>query len=299
MKGIYSLVIWLLPAILLPGILGWTTVVPDLPIPGIAPPAVDRPVQIADSSARPLEYRSDIIKMVVKNKPYDQININSFNLINNIWGAPQNETINTGIYLNEDGVFGWQWDRSSPKIGPEANAILPIYPSVRIGGNRWERTVAQGFPLNLADTQALTFNIAFNYTSAPTGAYDLAYDMFLSAPDQPNNKPGIKAEVMIWMDGTQGQPKQHYKGDFSDGNNSFALYSWPMADGRAYYSFILKKTAAGQGNYTIDAKKLLDQLNLDNDLLIHGVEFGNEVWNGSGKVEIRQFSISVNGNVLQ
>jgi hypothetical protein len=231
---------------------------------------------------------------IIKNNPYDQISVNTCSLMNNIWGAPKDETGDSGVYLNSDGAFGWYWDRPNPVIKTGAKSVLPIYPSIRIGGNRWERTKSAPFPLKLGEVNSLTFDIEYQYLIDPTGCYDLAYDMFLSDPAQTDSAPNIKAEVMIWLDGSQKQPKQHFKGIISDGNNSFALYSWVMTDGRTYYSFILQDGQPQQGCYAIDGKKLLDQLGLEPGLLIHGIEFGNEVWNGSGKIEISQFSITLN-----
>jgi hypothetical protein len=236
----------------------------------------------------------DINMSIIKNKPYDQISVNSYSLMNNVWGAPKDEATDAGVYTNADGTFGWYWDRPNPILKTGAKSILPLYPSIRIGGNRWERTKSAPFPLRLGEVSSLTFNIEYQYLSVPSGCYDLSYDMFLSDPNCADSAPPIKAEVMIWLDGSQKQPKQHFAGYFSDGNNSFALYSWVMADGRMYYSFILQDGQPQQGCYSIDGKKLLDQLGLEPGLLIHGVEFGNEVWNGSGKIEIDQYSITIN-----
>jgi hypothetical protein len=235
---------------------------------------------------------------IIKNKPYAQIRADSHTLINNIWGAPKYEAVDSGVYMNSDGTFGWYWDRPSPEIGSGAKCVLPIYPSIRIGGNRWERTRITPFPLRLGDVESFTFDIGYTYLTGPTGSNDLSYDMFLSSPDQPNSCPAINAEVMIWLDGNQGQPKKHYKGDFSDGNNTFALYSWVMADGRTYYSFILIKDSFSEGSYNIDARKLLGQLGLESGLLMHGIEFGNEIWSGSGKIEIQKFSVNINGKEI-
>jgi hypothetical protein len=243
---------------------------------------------------RAVKDNQDINMAIIKNKPYDQIMINSHSLMNNVWGAPKEETTDAGVYLNSDGTFGWYWDRPNPKMKSGAKSVLPIYPSMRMGGNCWERTKLAPFPLRLGEVNSLTFDIEYQYSSVPTGCYDLAYDIFLSDPNQPDSAPPIKAEVMIWLDGSQKQPKQHFKGFISDGNHNFALYSWVMTDGRAYYSFILQDNPPHQGSYAIDGKKLLDQLGLEPGLLIHGIEFGNEVWNGSGKIEIQKFSITVN-----
>jgi len=61
-------------------------------------------------------------------------------LNNNTWGAPPDEILTSGVYLNDDGTFGWYWNRQDPKTKADVNGILPIYPSLRIGGNPWEQS---------------------------------------------------------------------------------------------------------------------------------------------------------------
>jgi hypothetical protein len=71
-----------------------------------------------------------------------------------------------------------------------------------------------------------------------------------------------------------------------------------MADGRTYYSFVLRSSSASQGQYQIDAGKLLSQIKLNSNWLLHGVEFGTEVYNGSGQIHISQFGITLNGSQI-
>jgi hypothetical protein len=233
--------------------------------------------------------------MLIKNKPYEQISVNAHTLINNVWGAPKEEKIESGIYRNSDGTFGWYWNRPNPVVNSGVASVFPLYPGIRIGGNRWERPKSNIFPLRLGNIKSLILDIDYQYVTAPTGTFDLSYDIFLSEPDQPDSNPQIKAEVMIWLEGNQKQPDRYYKGEFSDGNNTFSLYSWTMPDGRLYYSFILKSNSSSRRVYTVDANKLLRQLNLETDLLLHGIEFGNEVWSGSGNIGIHRYSIQING----
>jgi hypothetical protein len=119
--------------------------------------------------------------------------------------------------------------------------------------------------------------------------------MFFTDFSQPGANPKPKTEVMIWLHSTNKQPAKSYRGDFSDGNTTFQLYSWTMADGKIYYSFILNDEVKTENQTSINAGKLLDQLNLDPGLFMHGIEFGNEVWNGSGQIELNRFSVVVNG----
>jgi hypothetical protein len=217
-------------------------------------------------------------------------------LTNNTWGAPPDETLSSDVYLSINGNFGWRWDRMDPKVIPGNNGVQPLFPNVRIGGSPWTKSNSAYFPIQLNQVKSLTFIAAYNYPDAPTGQYNLAYDMFLTDTDLPGSSPIRKAEVMIWLHGTFTQPPSTYKGDFTDGYNTYALYSWIMPDNFLYYSFIMKGQLQLQAQHTVDAKKLLDSLNLDPIWYIPGIELGSEIVSGAGKIEISKLIINVNGN---
>jgi hypothetical protein len=233
-----------------------------------------------------------------KTKSYEKIGLGSAALVNNVWGAPSGEVYNSSIYLSPDHTFGWSWTRLSPTVKSGENRVSPIFPSLLIGGTCFVRSQSAYFPIKLVDAKTLVLDVSYDYPQMPSGSYDLAYDLFLSDSAQPDINPKIAAEVMIWIDSIVKQPSKHYQGDFTDGTNTFALYSWTMADGRAYYSFVLKSSPALKGQYQIDAGKLLAQINLDSNWLIHGVEFGTEVYNGSGQIHISRFSVDLNGTEI-
>jgi hypothetical protein len=232
---------------------------------------------------------------VSKSKPGTTIVFNTRTLVNNNWGAPPEEKLTSGIYLAQNNNFGWFWDRLAPREKAGIKGMLPIYPSIRIGGNPWEPSKCVHFPVRLSEVKSLNLELSYTYPTTPDGAYDLAYDMFLLDTNQPSSNPKRNAEVMIWIHQTLAPPSGCYKGDFTDGNNNYELYSYVMADGRLYFAFIMKGQPVFQAQHTVDAKKLLDLLNLDPDWYIPGIELGNEVIDGAGKIEISQLIVSLNG----
>ena len=236
--------------------------------------------------------------MISKNKPGEQISTDSFRVLNNVWGAPPEEKFTSDICLDPDGTLGWPWDRRDPKPKSGSSNVLPIFPNVRLGGSPWEKAKSPFFPVKVGDIQTLILDTGYKYLEKPTGVFDLAYDMFLTETDQPSSPPKIKAEVMIWIHATLKQPAKSYQGDYSDGQNTYQLYSWVMGDGRLYYSFLQKGEPQNQGQHTVDAKKLIDSLKLAPSWYLQGVELGNEVINGSGKIEISQFKVNINDHEL-
>jgi len=232
-------------------------------------------------------------------KPGDSIKFDSLKLVNNQWGAPPEEKLTTGVYLDPGKKFGWYWDRPEPQVKAGGNILLPIYPSVRIGGNHREQSNLADFPLKMKDLQSLSFQVNYNYPQKPTGAYNFSYDFFLLDRDKSSAEAVRKAEVMIWLQHTFGQPPEFYKGDVSDGHNTYALYSYTMPDGRLYSAFLLKGEPQLQSKHFVDVKKLLDRVNLDPGWCLPGIELGNEIVNGSGKIEIDRFSVNMNGSVIE
>ncbi len=228
----------------------------------------------------------------------DYIDFGSKKLIDNFWGAPEEEKLTGGIYLNEDKSLGWYWDRPNPLKKPGINFHQPIYPNVRTGGCPWAPSRSIFFPIKYGEINTLEFDSEYSYLEPPTGTYDLAYDMFLTDTTKTSADPRPKAEIMIWLQYTFGQPSDTYTGDVSDGLNTYAFYSFTMANGRLYYAFLLKEQTPLKAEHKVDAKKLMDNLRLNPDWYLHGVELGNEVVIGSGAIEISKNDINLNGHHL-
>jgi hypothetical protein len=219
-------------------------------------------------------------------------------LTNNVWGAPPGEILNSGVYLNQDSnSFGWYWRRKDPKILPGNSLVYPIYPSVRIGGSPSVASNSPYFPIKTTDIDSLRFDVDYDYPTLPTGAYNLAYELLFSDTNQPTPNLIPRAEVMIWIHTTFGQPQNTYQGDFFDGNNTYHLYSWVRSDGRLYASFNMDGQPQFQAHHTVDAKKLLSYLVIDPTWYLLGVEFGSEIVNGSGNLEVSKLNINLNGNL--
>jgi hypothetical protein len=235
---------------------------------------------------------------ITKTKPGEFIDFFERRLKNNVWGRNDGESLTSGIYVNPDKSFGYHWNRQTPQIKPGQTYVQPLYPSVMVGGSPWEASNSEHFPVQLSQIESLELNVSHKYLDVPTGRYNFAYDIFLSDTNKPSANPKPNAEVMIWLHGTSGEPKNTYKGTFSDGHNDFDLYSWKMADGRLYYSFVMKTAPQNQTKYYVNAKRLIDVLHLNSNWNIFGIELGNEIWNGSGSIEISDFYVVMNGHTI-
>jgi hypothetical protein len=220
----------------------------------------------------------------------------SHTITKNFWGAPASETLTGDIFLNGDNSYGWDWNRADPQMKAGVNGVLPIYPNVRVGADPGQASNNRLFPVMHSDINQLTFSLDYQYPETPTGQYNFAYQMYFSDVANPGLNAAPRAEVMIWIHNTFGQPPTTYRGDYTDGINNYSLYSWTMADGRGYYSFIMKDQSGFNAHHEVDAKKLLDNLSLSPDWYLLGIHLGNEILIGSGKLQIQQLTIDLNGN---
>lgn len=224
---------------------------------------------------------------------------------NNVWGLTNkernNNNTNVYTYYNTNGNFGWEWNRSDPRSSPDVY-VPPIYPEVIIGeipsiGNG--SSTLSYFPIRSRDIEFFTSEIEYEYVRPTNGAYNLAYDIYWVDPDHHEKK---KLNIMIWIHGRLSNDKIIKY--VSDGISEYE-YHYKAPSGEQYwpwYAFILKNQEDPKNYHKVDIKKLLDQLPkgaINGSWVIPGMELGNEVWRGSGKIEIYKYEINLNNNTIQ
>lgn len=244
-------------------------------------------------------------KINVKNeigtyRSYGSIESQSLMLYNNLWGVTDKEkekgTTKSYLYYVFDGNFGWEWNRPDAKSNPYD---LPAYPEVIVGkkpGSN-EDSTSPYFPIKLSDVKSLTVEIEYKYVKPAKGDYNLAFDIYFVDPSDPYKKV---SNVMIWINGRlKGDPPIKM---VSDGINDYEYHYREPSGGQywPWHAFILKNQDPTATYIKIDIKKLWEQLpeSLDNKLILPGIEFGNEIWLGSGRIEISRYTINLNGNVV-
>lgn len=255
----------------------------------------DIAVSIKKVRDRKIKEMAGMSSASVKGKAWDTISFASRSLFNNVWGKAPGETLTSEIFVRPDGGFGWLWDRPQPGMKPGHSLVHPIYPNVTVGGSPWVASKIPNFPVKVKDVTSAVYTVSYDFGENPVGRYNLAYDMFLSDTQRASRTPRPKAEVMIWVRGSAGQPEDKYKGEVGDGINIYRFYSWTMAQDRRYYAFVQKNDPGPRATHRVNVKKLLDTIAVGPDWYIPGVELGTEVWDGSGEIEIRGFRINING----
>lgn len=213
-------------------------------------------------------------------------------LLNNLWGAPYEErqsgSLDSYIYYKSDySSFGWEWNRPNPV--PMDGWIQPIFPEIWMGSNT-------GFsPIKFKDVNSLSAELQYTYPKSPTGDYNFAYDIWFTYGDT------RKAEIMIWISCTECAPGT-YEGEINDGYNTYDVYYTDPSSWRPwlYYAFVLKNRDPIQYNHNVNIKTLLDSISgkLNSDWSLSSLELGNEIYKGSGRIEISKYQINLNNAVI-
>lgn len=225
-------------------------------------------------------------------------------LHNNVWGLTDEEKI-TGItkiytYYKSNGNFGWEWNRPDPDYNTDVY-VHPIEPEIIVGQPHGApNSTTPYFSIKLGNINTWTSDIEYKYTKSPIGEYNLMYDIYFVDKNNPNLK---HSNVMIWMEGLSlGTPVK----TVTDGINEYdyyyrigGIYDWP------WHAFVLKNRPPQLSNesyhHIVDIKRLLEQLppgSLDNEWIVPGIEFGSEVGDSSGRIEVSKFLINLNGNSI-
>lgn len=221
-------------------------------------------------------------------------------LHNNVWGATHNEQedydTKSYIYYKSDGSFGWEWHRQNPKIGDGNKFIEPIYPEVVVGSipGKADYTTDR-FPIRYGNISNWTSEINYRWIYAPTDYYNLAYDIYFLDPAGGNKK----FNVMFWI---EGHNDEESIGIVSDGINDYKHFKRTIGDGQSWewHGFeLINQSDVNKSSihYKVDIKKLLENVLpnvMQDDWLVPGVELGSEVWEGSGRIEIDKYVITIN-----
>lgn len=239
----------------------------------------------------------------------------NYRLHNNLWGKGPNESLTSCVnYYDGNGKSGWGWNRPNPLPQSGLTYINPIYPEIMVGRQPWESTNTwTELPKKVSNISSFKFDLGYNYLQKPTtGLMDLAYDIWFVDTTTPQTFPtGLYAEIAIWIDcGLNCQPGT-YIGDFNDGYNNYKIYyvspttigPWPNWPQWIYIAFVrqIPSIHSGQTYYSVDFKKIIDYIKtkgiapLISYKYIHGIELGNEINQGSGKIEINKYNLSLNG----
>lgn len=226
--------------------------------------------------------------------PSDKINFanNKYYLFNNVWGQGQVQGWTQSIFHNNDKNMGWNWN------WPSNTSSVKGYPSI-VSGWHWTAgyTPGSGLPVRLWDNKNI--NTSVNYSIKANGTYNAAYDVWFHETDKASSDSAQTDELMIWLNNTKAGPAGSYVETVSLAGSDWDLYKgWIDAgNGKGWnvFSFVRKKNTNSASfniknftDYIIYTKKWMS-----NAKFMSSVEFGTEIFGGSGSMNISKWNVNV------
>lgn len=231
---------------------------------------------------------------------------NKYYLFNNMWGSKAagsgyQQTIYMNKYYNSNSacILGsnWNWPVGSSTYSVKA------YPSIVYG---WHWTSGYGtgtsLPVRLSDNYNV--NTSVTYSLKSTGTYNAAYDLWFHDTNSATWSSKPTDELMIWLNNTNAGPAGSYVETATIGGTSWKVYKgWitsnsATGEGWNVYSFV---RSSNTSSTTLNIKNFTDYIVMNKGWMssskyLSSVEFGNEIFWGTGGMYITKYSVSVSKN---
>lgn len=209
-------------------------------------------------------------------------------LYNNQWGRGEVPSGSQNIYYSSGNNYGWRWQ------WPSSTTSVKGYPSV-VSGWHWtaDYTAGSGFPVQLAEHKRVDTKVKYAFINA-NGAYNAAYDLWFHMTNHATWANAPTDEVMVWLNRNGGVvPAGSYKETITVAGTQWDLYVGHVSSWNVY-SFVRKTpTTSANLNMTDFTDYLQSKQYLTKDKYLSSVEFGTEIYNGSGAFRLFNREVSV------
>lgn len=219
---------------------------------------------------------------------------NKYNIINNTWGS---NDAGFGwwqsIYYNSDTNMGWSWDWKT--LNPNS---VKGYPSIISGWHFSDGyTSNSGFPVRIWDNKNI--NSSVNYSISASGTYNAAYDIWVHDTNNALSTTKPTDEIMVWLNSTNAYPLGSYVETVSLGGTNWKLYKGWLSEtsttGWNVHSYVRSSNTSSSSlnfrdfiNYLVYTKSWMS-----NSKFVSSVEFGTEIFTGSGNFQVNSYSVNV------
>jgi hypothetical protein len=199
-----------------------------------------------------------------------------------------NSTKTQCLSVNETAFAVSEADFSLPSAGPPAS-----YPSIYKGCHWGNCTSGSGLPVQVSSLPPVPSH--WTVTSSPTGAYDIAYDLWFNQTPTTSGQPN-GTELMIWLNHRGGvQPAGSQIGTVAMAGATWDVWKGSMS-GWTYIAYVRQTP--------VDAVDL-DLRAFTQDAVARGtinpawylvdIEAGFEIWQGGSGLATSSFSAVVGG----
>ena len=218
--------------------------------------------------------------------PWAQEPYGDYLIENNVWGQGTINEFSQCIFTTNDSSFGWTWD------WPDVGYNVKAYPEIIFGKKPWSaNSTTNELPLKIGNVE--TFEVNFDLNIEASGNYNLAFEFWV-IEDSISNQDQITNEVMIWTTNSLLQPAGEQIAVFFSDGYYYDLFRAEFNDW-IYYAFV---SQTDQQEGTLNVHNFINYMvatgYLNPNEYLASFELGNEIVNGSGQTNIRQYSISVN-----
>ena len=227
-----------------------------------------------------------------------------------LWGIRANRGIeyehgkSLGVCIHKNGRGYYYTAVPSIKDGRKRSWVGITY---HIGRSAWSflntfPRLNKDFPETIGNIKKL--RVIYDYNFKSEGIYNNNISLWIKKPG--SHRPFI--EVMLKFDNTAIR-KSQFLGNFKTDNHEFYVYTnkgfeWKREDEGSGYFFTIDardyKTSVnetGDRFVDIDLRQVFDYLIeeklISNDDILPGIEFGTEIWDGTGELKIRKLKYEI------
>jgi hypothetical protein len=202
----------------------------------------------------------------------------------NEWNSTQSQCLS----VNETAFAVTEANFSLPVAGPPAS-----YPSIYKGCHWGNCTSRSGLPAQVSSLPVVPSH--WTVTSAPSGAYDIAYDLWFNQTATTSGQPN-GTELMIWVNHAGGvRPAGSQTATVSIAGATWDVWTGPMS-GWTYIAYVRQTPAA---SVDLDLRDFVHDAvargTIHPDWYLIDVEAGFEIWQGGSGLATRSFSAVVGG----
>lgn len=216
--------------------------------------------------------------------------LQDYYVVNNVWDA---QVSNGEQWINPlpRQNFSWNWNWRDKKTGAPVS-----YPSIIFGDKPWDsqNTTTPALPGPLSSMKQLY--AAHDYVLNADGKYNVSYNLWLI--DGPlSSLETIRVEIMVWVESSGEIQPFGFPGYLVEDTESYTLYKHQRIEGKKSwdcYSFKLKQL---KRSALVNLGELLQNLvkkqGVSPDYYLADVEFGSEIWDGQGQMNINFYQVLI------
>ena len=211
---------------------------------------------------------------------------------NNDWGVGQNGQGGSTSFLETNNIIGWAWN-----VYNGTNVV--IYPEIGYGWSPNGNASWGGNPIipQLSEHKTITSRFDIRGQYSPGGTWDMAYDIWITSAQYPANTVG-SFELMIWLDHNQNAAwsTKGPQGLVTIGGVSYQRYTNAGAANWTCLSYVNQGAGVYDGSNFNVSDVIADAaatFGIPDNYYVSSIEFGNEAVNGSGMLEIANWTVDV------